>query len=174
MFAFMSDSMEDSMSESEKRLHRVCFTGHRPEKLHSPEAVVLNSLEAAIKDAIQQGYTTFITGMAKGVDIWAGEIVLREKQQHPGLHLICALPYPEFGARWSEDWHQRYQNILQHADLVRTVCPAYHRSCFQRRNEWMVDHSALVIAAYNGESGGTRNTIDYAQRMHIPIRQILE
>ena len=33
-------------------------------------------LEKAIADAIADGYVTFITGMAMGVDIWAAEIVL--------------------------------------------------------------------------------------------------
>lgn len=28
----------------------------------------------------------------------------------------------------------------------------------------MVDHSSLLIAAYDGEAGGTKNTIDYALR----------
>ena len=35
---------------------------------------------------------------------------------------------------------------------------------YQRRNEWMVDRSSLLIAAYTGASGGTRNTIEYAKR----------
>ena len=38
----------------------------------------------------------------------------------------------------------------------------------------MVDHSGLVIAAYNGEAGGTQNTIQYADRCGIPVYNILE
>ncbi len=38
----------------------------------------------------------------------------------------------------------------------------------------MVDRSARVIAAYNGESGGTKNTIDYAKRRGIEIINILD
>ena len=33
----------------------------------------------------------------------------------------------------------------------------------------MVDHSALVIAIYNGTKGGTRNTIEYAERHGINV-----
>jgi len=36
----------------------------------------------------------------------------------------------------------------------------------------MVDHSTRVIAVYNGEPGGTKNTIDYANRMNIAVAQI--
>jgi len=61
------------MSEQELRCHRCCFTGHRPEKLKRAETVIKKGLEEAILKAIHDGYTTFITGMARGVDIWAGQ-----------------------------------------------------------------------------------------------------
>lgn len=35
--------------------------------------------------------------------------------------------------------------------------------------EWLVDHSARVIAIYNGTKGGTRNTIEYAMQKGIEI-----
>lgn len=40
---------------------------------------------------------------------------------------------------------------------------------YQKRNIWMVDHSALLIAVFNGEPGGTLNTIQYAQQNQIEI-----
>lgn len=151
------------MSEAELRLHRVCFTGHRPEKLHQPEKVIIAGLEREIKQAIADGFVTFITGMARGVDIWAGEIVLRLRSQGQPIRLICARPYRGFESSWSADWQRRYNSIMEQADLVKYICPGYSRSCFQIRNEWMVDHSARAIAVYNGEKGGTKNTIEYAK-----------
>ena len=65
------------MDEQEKRLHRVCFTGHRPEKLTRFEWLIKKDLEKEIKKAIDDGLTVFISGMARGVDIWAAEIVLK-------------------------------------------------------------------------------------------------
>ena len=41
---------------------------------------------------------------------------------------------------------------------------------YQIRNEWMVDHSARVIAVYNDEPGGTRNTIQYAEIQGVNVR----
>ncbi len=32
----------------------------------------------------------------------------------------------------------------------------------------MVDHSSLVIAVFNRESGGTKNTLDYAEKAGVP------
>ena len=81
--------------ENEKRLHRCCFTGHRPEKLSLSENEVKHLLEKAIDNAIADGYVTFITGMAKGTDIWAAEIVLEKKKRNDALRLICAIPHPD-------------------------------------------------------------------------------
>ena len=43
------------MSEQEKRLHRCCFTGHRPEKLYLTEIKIVKMLEEQIKKAIEEG-----------------------------------------------------------------------------------------------------------------------
>jgi hypothetical protein len=37
----------------------------------------------------------------------------------------------------------------------------------------MVDRSARVIAVYNGASGGTRNTIKYAEKHCVPVFNVL-
>lgn len=55
--------------ESEMRMHRCCFTGRRPQKLRRSGKEIKANLENAIQQAIADGYTTFITGMAYGVDI---------------------------------------------------------------------------------------------------------
>lgn len=160
------------MDEKEMRLHRCCFTGHRPNKLKRSESEIKASLARAIEHALTAGKRTFITGMAMGTDIYAGELVLQYRKSDPSIRLICALPYPDFEKRWSAHWQQRYTAILQRADFVKTVCPSFSMASFQIRNEWMVDRSSLVIAVFNGESGGTKNTIDYAKAHHVEIRTV--
>ena len=162
------------MTESEKRLRRVCFTGHRPEKLNIGEKEAKDRLRKAIKQSVNDGFTTFISGRARGVDMWAAEIVLEERAENNNIKLICTSPYEGFEKSWSADEIYRYHNILQNADYVKYVCSHYSRQCFQIRNVWMVDHSARVIAAYNGESGGTRNTIKYANSKSVEIQTILD
>ena len=152
-----SNLMEgNTMTEEIKRLRRVCFTGHRPEKLNRSEKSVLDGLETAIRQAIVDGSNVFISGMARGVDIWAAEIVLQIRSEGEDIKLICASPYRGFEKNWSIDWQRRYNNVIEAADLVRFICPNYSKSCFQIRNEWMVDHSSRVIAVFNGQLGGTK------------------
>lgn len=157
------------MTEQEKRQHRCCFTGHRPEKLNMSETEVIAWLESEIRKAIDDGFVTFISGMARGVDIWAAEIVLRLRREGKPIHLICASPFEGFERSWSEDWKRRYNAVMRQADIVKFTSPGYSRASFQIRNEWMVNHSARLIAVYNGTAGGTRNTIDYARKTNTAI-----
>lgn len=163
------------MTEQEKRRYRCCFTGHRPEKLSISEIEVKAALQKEIRLAIADGLNVFITGMAPGVDIWAAEIILelREKENLL-LKLIAASPYPGFENRWSLDWQKRYAAIMAKADFIKEVCSHYSRGCYQIRNEWMVDHSARVIAVWNGSPSGTKNTIVYAKRKGVPVINILD
>lgn len=88
------------------------------------------------------------------------------------MRLICASPYPGFERNWSRTWKNKYRAVLSKADLVRYVSPQYIKGCFQIRNEWMVNHSARVIAVFNGVPSGTKNTIDYALQQGVPVIQI--
>ena len=160
------------MTEAEKKAHRVCFTGHRPEKLTRFEWLIKRDLEKQIRQAIADGQDVFITGMARGVDIWAAEIVLKLRRKGAPIKLICACPYEGFEKQWEISWQDRYRKILKEADLVRYICPGYSKSCFQIRNEWMVNHAARVIAVFNNTPGGTMNTIEYAIRQNVPVEFI--
>lgn len=157
------------MTEAEKRTHRCCFTGHRPEKMAMTENQAVKELEVAIRQTIDDGFSVFISGMAPGVDIWAAEIVLRlrDKENLP-IKLIAVNPHPIFIDRWPE-WKKRYTTIMEDADLTRDICDGYKRGVYQIRNEWMVDHSARVIAVWNGKPSGTKNTVDYANRKNVPV-----
>ena len=107
------------------------------------------------------------------MDIWAAQIVLMLRDEGYGVKLMCACPYDGFERGWSQEWQGQYKEILASADFVKYVCEGYSRACFQIRNEWMVNHAARVIAVFNGEKSGTKNTIDYAIRENVPVEVIM-
>ena len=141
-----------------------CFTGHRPEKLGVGKDIIVQRLDEAIASAMGRGYTTYISGVAKGVDLWAADLVLKYRIARPDIRLVCAVPYKGFGLHWKDGHSELFARVIREADAVCYVCDSYSRSVYQRRNEWMVDRSSLLIAAYAGVSGGTRNTIGYASK----------
>ena len=151
------------------RKTRCCFTGHRPQLLRRLEEDIKVDLENAIQKAISEGYTTFISGLAYGVDIWAAEIVIRLKTANANLHLIAAIPFPGVDETWEGDWRRRYRHLLSQSEYVKVMEPMFSKEAYQKRNEWMVNHSSKVIAVYNGQAGGTRNTIHYARVCSVPI-----
>lgn len=162
------------MAKQEKRKHIVCFTGHRPEKLKIPESQVKSALLKEIIKSIDEGYRIFITGMARGVDMWAAEIVIKLKEKYPDIKLIAAVPFQGFELKWSEKNKKQYYDILNKADSVNYISKDFSYSTYQIRNKWMIDHSARVIAIWNGEKSGTKNTIDYAKKCGIEFINIYQ
>jgi len=163
------------MNKGGKNLKNItcCFSGHRFEEELEKEKEIRPLIEKAIDNAIDNGYNVFITGMAVGTDVWAAEIVIEKKKINKELRLVCALPYPNFDKKRNDDEKKRYQSILDNADEVVEISQHYFRSCFQKRNDWMVDSSNRVIAAFARGKGGTKNTIDYAKRKGIEIHNVL-
>ena len=113
------------MTEQEKRLHRCCFAGHRPEGILLSETTAKDWLRYQIQQAIAANYTTFITGMGMGVDIWAAQIVIELRAANPSIHLIAVEPYPSFAAKWSEEWRSAYQEVITKADFVKRISQRY-------------------------------------------------
>ena len=146
----------------------LCFTGHRPEKLKREKYSVIQKLNAAIDSAIDNGYDTFINGLAPGVDLWAGGIIADKKAKGQPLKLISAKPYPDFEKDLPE-----YFKVIENSDEVIMVSNDIPDKdldeAFIARDKWMVDNSSLVIAVYDGVDGGTKNTVEYAELKGIKV-----
>ena len=153
-----------------------CFTGHRPTKLpwgldESDERCVQlkKRIFDAVETACEEGYSHFICGMAMGCDLYFAEAVLTAKERFPALTLEAAIPCLTQTDGWPEEQKARYQRILAACDYETVVQEHYSRDCMQRRNRYMVDHAALLIAVHDGLPGGTRSTVLYAMRQKIMV-----
>lgn len=157
------------LSEAELRSHRCAFTGHRPEKITGLEGKIIVELRKEILKAIDDGYTTFITGMSRGVDLWAADIVIHLRRNNRSLKLIGVIPFEGFETGWTVDWKKHYSLVRKELDWIHVIAPQYQKDAYQVRNEFMVDHSSRILAVYNGVPGGTQNTILYAQSKKVPV-----
>jgi len=155
-------------------LNRCCaFTGHRPKKFPwgydetDARCVALKkALAKQIAKLVDVGYTDFLSGMAEGTDVWAAQTVLALKKENPTLKLHCVLPCEGQADKWSASAREVYFSILEQADSVVYVSRAYSKDCMLRRNRYLVDHAACLLAVYNGEwRGGTAMTVRYARKM---------
>ena len=149
--------------------HACSFTGHRPEKLDMRPNRVISWLEQEIGNAVDAGYTDFISGMQRGVDIWAAEIVLKLKAEEKPVKLIAACAWNGMEDRWEQNWQERYKAILKEADKIVYVSKYPGRAAFFGRNHWMVDHSSRLIGVYTGAPGGTKETVWYAKNNGLDV-----
>ncbi len=157
----------------------VAFTGYRLEKMPFPDdennaqyVMFQNKLTAVVSRLIERGYTDFISGVATGFDTWAAEVVISAKKNNKDIKLECAIPFPEQDSKWSHADKVRRMKILKKADLATTVCEHYYKGCFFVRNEYMVDKAEVVVCCYDGQSGGTAQTVGYAKKKDKIIIQI--
>ncbi len=155
----------------------VCFTGHRSQKLpwgfneEDDRCKAMKvTLQAEIEKAIQRGYRTFLSGMALGFDMICTETVLDLKKQCQDIKIIGAIPCKNQDSKWSYKEKERYRNLLNKLDGIRCVYDKYTGAeCMLERNRYMVNNSSLMIALFNGQSGGTKSTIEYARKQGLEI-----
>lgn len=150
--------------------YTVCVTGHRPDKLfgynlydkrYLPIAVNLRNIVLGLLK--QYGEVHCIYGGALGIDQLFGLVVRKLKQQGYPVTLEVAIPCQNYTSHWKDTTY--WDMILPYCDKETLVSDKpYQAKHMQLRNMYMVDHSDMVIAVYDGYSkGGTRNCINYAQ-----------
>ena len=158
-----------------KREKTVCFSGHRPEKLpvnHSQIKILKSRLFLEIQEAINAGYTDFIVGCARGVDMWAALIIMELKNSYPSIKLHCAVPFKGHTSGWSGAERYDLSAVLNSADSVTYVSSERSAQGYSKRNRYMVDNSSLLIAVVTNMRSGTGSTVKYAEKCGIKVRRI--
>jgi len=158
------------------RQESCCFTGHRPAKLpwrYDETDLRCLKLKDRIRDAVEiayeQGYRHFLCGMAQGCDLYFCECVLDLRRRYPDVTLEAAIPCPTQADSWPPDQRERYEQLVEACDYETMVSARYSSSCMLRRDRYMVDHASLLIAAFDGSSGGTRYTVEYALKRGVSV-----
>ena len=105
--------------------------------------------------------------MARGCDFYFAEAVLALRAERTDINLEAAIPCPTQSRAWPEEDRRRWQALVDRCDYETMVQGQYTLDCMHRRNRYMVDHSGLIIAVYDGAEGGTRRTLEYAMRKKV-------
>ena len=147
-----------------------CFTGHRPEKLPwrdnewDPRCVALQGrIMVELRQAYRNGYRHFICGMARGIDTYCCEAVLKLRQEHREVRLEAAIPCRTQAKNWPAKDRERYRRLLAQCDLRTLIQEAYTPGCMLRRDRYMVSRAEGGFGVYDmATSGGTKKTLAYA------------
>ncbi|MBR5218739.1 MAG: DUF1273 family protein [Clostridia bacterium] len=147
------------------------FTGHRQlpaEKLNKIKRQTLSAIEELIK----KGVTNFICGGALGYDTLCAQAVLFLKTRYEGIRLTIAIPCEGQSRYFSNNEKKLYDEILDRADERVYVSREYFAGCMHKRNRYMVDNSAYLIAYCTRTSGGSYYTKEYAKRNNVTVIEI--
>lgn len=152
----------------------VAFTGHRQLKATHVDTLA-NEIAGAIQSLYNKGYRRFMTGMADGFDLLAGETVLNLKRHCPDLVLIAVVPFVEQAKYFPAATRQRYREVLRQADETVVIEREYKDGCFLRRNDYLLQHCSAVVAYYDRRSiGGTYYTVRRAEKQNMPIYNLYQ
>jgi uncharacterized phage-like protein YoqJ len=171
----MPDVFAPEAEAEETEYFFVAFTGHRPDKIggYNPNAEKRIWVREQIQAQLERGLAKHgeklwvITGGALGVDQDAAEIA-----HEMGIPFTVMIPCVEQEAMWPREAKQRYWNMLEVASEVVQVSEktyAEDKFCMQRRNMQMIDCADIVIAVWDGSTGGTKNAVDYAEESGLKI-----
>lgn len=109
----------------------------------------------------------YYVGGALGVDMWAGELILRLKET-PGyedIRLHIVLPFPGHDVRWDERSRKRMDFLRRHSESCITIGQQDCRESYLRRNCYMVNHAEYLIAVSDDASGfRPLQIVDYARK----------
>ncbi len=150
----------------------VCsFTGHRPSKLPFPwdkSCCAYRRLRGLIREEIaklaEKGVRYFQTGMARGIDLMCGEIVLELTERYD-INLICVIPCLNQCMGWEKEDRGAYDRLLHEATgVVQVTDRHYSKGCMLKRDRYLVDTAQYLISVFDGKKGGTLFTIHYAMR----------
>lgn len=199
----------------------VAFTGHRPDKIThfrdslEAEKSIRKSLSTEIVKLYDEGFRTFLTGMAEGFDLWGAseflklkrhwervknqerdkelveknsefrlddEVFAIENDYFSGVkckgrsfegRLVCVVPFRRFERVHSPESKPLFDLILAQADEVIYLSEYYYHGVYEHRNNYLVDASSRILTYYEDIAGGTRYTINRAQKLSVPITNIL-
>lgn len=159
------------------------ITGHRPTRFkwkYKENDTRCKRLKRVMREQFvllyEKGARRFYVGGAQGVDQWAGEILLRMKEQpeYGEIELVVVLPFEGHDAEWDARSKSRLRFLLSHSAETVTVGTKAEPAaiCYKKRNQYMVDHAGCLLAVYDSDHtirSGTGMTVNYAKRRHLPI-----
>ena len=103
-----------------------------------------------IKALYETGVTRFYIGGSLGGDIWAGEMILRLKEQpgYEAIELVVVIPYRGHTLNWDDRSQKRLNFLINHCEEYLVIGDTNCQENYLKRNYYMVNQTDCVLA-YN-------------------------
>ena len=70
--------------------------------------------------------TSFVVALDAGIGLYAVELIVGLREEHPEISLTCIVPWEEQATKWTPDLRERYFNVQAQCADVETVSQARH------------------------------------------------
>ncbi len=147
--------------------YTVAVTGHRK----VDNKINISILKSVFKKFVCSGYDTFLVGMAVGFDTLCFN-ALTEIRKEYNIRIIACIPCEEQEKNFSLRQKIEYKELLNIADEKIILSKEYTPYCMLKRNRFMVDNCNCLLAYLREEKGGTKYTVNYAQKKGVYIEFI--
>ena len=155
--------------------------GHKPTRFkfkYKENYSLCKKIKSAMTGQFQilyaMGVRRFYISGSLGVGMWAGELLLRLKEQkgYGERELWIILPCAGYDAKWDERSRKRMEFLKKHSTEYITIGGAKDRDDFFRRNCYMVNQTQHMVAVYDGNLAVrsiTGQTVKYAMGRGVKI-----
>ena len=148
-------------------IYRVSFIGHRRiDRFRFVE----EQLDKIICDLMsQKEYVEFYVGRNGDFDTMVASAVKRGQKAYGTANssLILVIPYSVANM----DCLEKFYDEIWYPEELYNV---HHKAAITKRNEWFVEHSDLLVAYVETESGGAATCLKAAKKQKILIVNIAD
>lgn len=94
------------------------------------------------------GVKRFYIGGTLGVDLWAGELLLRLKEQpeYGDIELLIAAPFPGHDSHWDQRSRKRLEFLKRHCTEYLVIGKNDCRESYLKRNRYMAEQADYLLA----------------------------
>ena len=148
-----------------KITNRAFFTGHR--NIIYPPINTIKAIEKMVYYAKNVGINHFYCGMAIGSDQLFARVLIDN-----GLLWTAVIPCRNQEKLWTRKQQKNYKHLLKFCQRKVVLYPEYSPGVFHARNAYMIKHSDICLAVYDGrKKGGTYETVKLAIACNLTIIQ---
>ncbi len=117
-------------------------------------------LEAVLSGIFEShGYVEIFIGRNGDFDVIAASLIKNLKKRYSDNEIVLVLTLP-YTVKDIEYYEKYYDEII----IPHEIEIVHHKKAITARNEWMVDHSDVVIGYVERLTGGAYNALRYAEK----------
>ena len=138
-------------------IRRLLISGYKAHELgiykdsHPGVRYIKKALESKLRPLIERGLEWCVVSGQSGVELWAAEVVLALKQEHPDLNLAVITPFLGQEERWKPERQEAYRSICRQADFTASIYKGPYEGPWQfaRKHQFLLKHTDALLLLFD-------------------------